>query len=104
MSEEFVKVGPLSDFPAGSQKKIQVGQLDVLVANVAGNIYAIGDTCTHRGCSLSDGTIEANVVTCPCHAGRFDLTTGKVIVPPPRVNAVSFEVRLQGSDVLLKKR
>jgi len=104
MSEGFVKVGQLSDFPAGSQKKVQVGQEDVLVANVAGNICAIADTCTHRGCSLSDGTIEDSVVTCPCHAGRFDLTTGKVIAPPPRVDAVSFEVRLQGSDVLLKKR
>jgi len=103
VSEEFVRVGLLSDLPPGSHKKVRVGQEDVLIANVAGNIYAIGDTCTHRGCSLSDGTIEGEAVTCPCHSGRFHLTTGKVIAPPPRVNAVSFEVRLEGSDVLLKR-
>jgi len=104
VSEEFVRVGSFSDFPVGSHKKVRVGSQDVMIANVAGNIYAIGDTCTHRSCSLSEGTIEGNVVTCPCHLGRFDVTTGKVIAPPPRVNAASFEVRLQDSDVLIKKR
>ncbi|WP_455283761.1 Rieske (2Fe-2S) protein, partial [[Eubacterium] cellulosolvens] len=60
--------------------------------------------CTHRGCSLSEGTIEGTVVTCPCHAGSFDMTTGKIVAPPPKKDAPVFEVRMQGSDVLLKKR
>lgn len=104
MSEAFVKIGSLSDFPTGSMKKAPVKDEDVLVANLSGKIYAIADTCTHRGCSLSEGTIEGTAVVCPCHAGRFDLATGKVIAPPPKTDASSFEVRLQGSAVLVKKR
>jgi nitrite reductase/ring-hydroxylating ferredoxin subunit len=103
VSDAFVKVGSLDDFPAGSMKKIQVDDRDVLVANLLGQIYAIGDSCTHRHCSLSEGTIEGNIVICPCHEGRFDLTTGKVIASPPKSDEPSYEVKLQGSDVMLKE-
>lgn len=104
MSEGFVKIGQSSDFPAGSVKKVHVSGEDVLVANVGGSIYAIADTCTHRGCSLSMGTIEGNVVTCPCHGAHFDVTTGKVVAPPAKTDVVSYEVRLQDSDILVRKR
>ena len=104
MSEGFVKVGDLKDFPAESMKSVQVNGEDVLVASVAERIYAIANTCTHRGCSLSEGELEGTVVVCPCHAGRFDITTGKAIAPPPKKDTTSFEVRLQGTDVLVKKR
>ena len=104
MSEGFAKVGQLSDFPAGSMRKVRVGEEDVLIANVSGRIYAVGDACTHRGCSLSEGTIEGSVVTCPCHAGRFDVKTGNAVAPPPKKDAPTFEVRTQGSDVLVKER
>ena len=104
MSEAFVKIGSFGDFPAGSMKKVQVHDEEVLVANISGKIYAIGDECTHLGCSLSEGTIEGTTVICPCHEGHFDLTTGKVIAPPPKKDASSYEVQLQGSDVLVRKK
>jgi len=99
-----VKIGSFADFPAGSMKKVQVHDEDVLVANISGKIYAIGDECTHRGCSLSEGRIEGTTVICPCHEGHFDLTTGKVIAPPPKRDEPFYEVQLQDSDVLVKKR
>lgn len=104
MSEVFVRIGTSGDFPPGSKKKVQVNGEDVLVANLSGKIYAIADTCTHRGCSLSEGEIDGTAVICPCHGGHFDLTTGKVIAPPPKRDESSYEVQLQGSDVFLKKR
>lgn len=104
MSEDFVKIGQLNDFPTSSVRKISVHDEMVLVANIDGTLYAITDTCTHRGCSLSEGTIEGKEVVCPCHGGRFDLTTGKVVGPPPKKAEASFEVRVSGSDVLVKKR
>jgi nitrite reductase/ring-hydroxylating ferredoxin subunit len=104
MSDVLVRVGSLSDFPEGSMKKVQVNDKDVLVANLSSKIYAIGDSCTHRHCSLSEGTIEGNIVICPCHEGRFDLTTGKVIASPPKSDEPVYEVKLQGSDVMLLEK
>jgi nitrite reductase/ring-hydroxylating ferredoxin subunit len=104
MSEGYVKVGQVADFPDGSLKKVAVAGEDVLVSNVHGELYAIANTCTHRGGPLNDGELEGSTVICPWHGGRFDVTTGKVIGPPPMKNETSFDVRIQGSDVLLKKR
>jgi nitrite reductase/ring-hydroxylating ferredoxin subunit len=104
LAEGFVKVGQLRDFSVGSIKKVQVGGEDALVANVGGSLYAITSTCTHRGGPLHEGQIDGTVVICPWHGGQFDLTTGKVVSPPPMRGETSFEVKVQDSEVLLKKR
>jgi len=104
MTEEYVAVGQLGDFPPGAKKKVRAGDEDVLVVNIAGTLCAISDVCTHRGCSLSEGAVEAMEVTCPCHSGRFDLLTGKVTAPPPRKDAATYDVRIEGSNVLVKRR
>ncbi|HYB83800.1 MAG TPA: Rieske 2Fe-2S domain-containing protein [archaeon] len=104
MSVGYVKVGQVGEFPPGSLKKVIVGGEDVVVGNVDGKLYAITNKCTHRGGPLDEGDLEGNAVTCPWHGGQFDLTTGKVLGPPPLKDEVCFEVMIEASNVLLKKK
>jgi 3-phenylpropionate/trans-cinnamate dioxygenase ferredoxin component len=104
MSEGYVKVGLVVEFPVGSLKKVVFGGEDVLVANVGGSLHAISNTCTHRGGPLDEGELEGNNVICPWHGGQFDLTTGKAVGPPPTKDEILFEVRVEGSDVLIKRK
>ncbi len=104
MSEGFVKVGQVADFPIGSLKKVAVGGEDVLVVNVGGTLYAMTSTCTHRGGPLDEGELEGNTVTCPWHGGQFDVRTAKVVGPPPMKDEAPFDVHVEGGDVLLKRR
>lgn len=104
MSEGYVKVGQVAEFPVGSLKKVVFGGEDVLVANVGGKLYAIANTCTHRGGPLDEGELEGNNVICPWHGGQFDVTTGKVVGPPPTKDEILFDVRVEGSDVLMKRK
>ena len=104
MNEAYIKVGQLSDFPTGKLKKVQVHGEDVLVVNLGGKIYAITNACTHRGGPLHEGELDGNMVICPYHGGQFDVTTGKTVGPPPTRDETPFEVEVQGSDVLLKKK
>jgi nitrite reductase/ring-hydroxylating ferredoxin subunit len=104
MSEGYVKVGKVDNFPAGSLRKVVLGGEDVLVANVGGKLYAMTNTCTHRGGPLDEGELEGSTVTCPWHGGQFDVTTGKVVGPPPVKDEVPFDVRIEGADVLLRRR
>jgi nitrite reductase (NADH) small subunit/3-phenylpropionate/trans-cinnamate dioxygenase ferredoxin subunit len=104
MSEGYTKVGQVSDFPAGKLKKVQVSKEDVVIANIDGKIYAMTAMCTHRGGPLDEGELEGTTVICPYHGGQFDITTGKVVAPPPKKDEVSFEVRIEGTDVLLKRK
>ena len=75
---EFVRVARLSDIPPGSMKGIKAKGKEILVANIDGEAYAIGDRCTHLRGHLHNGCIEGTVVECPLHGVRFDVTDGGV--------------------------
>lgn len=105
----FVKVAETSEIPAGKMKMARLEEKDILIANVNGNYYAIGNRCTHAGGDLSKGSLEGNIVTCPKHGAKFDVTTGKLVSGPkilfmhPKINDESFyEVKVEGKDILLK--
>lgn len=97
-----------SEIPAGSMKMIMVAEREILVANVNGNYYAIHNRCTHNNGDLSKGTLEGNVVACPKHGQRFDLTTGKSI-QGPKVGFLKlkgkdtnqFAAKVEGDDLLI---
>jgi len=48
----------------------------------SGEPVVIDNTCPHAGGNLAGGTFNGNVVTCPLHEWRFDLTTGRCIGSP----------------------
>jgi nitrite reductase/ring-hydroxylating ferredoxin subunit len=105
----FVKVAETSEIPAGKMKMVKLEDKEVLVANVNGNYYAIANRCTHRGGDLSKGSLEGNIVTCPLHSSKFDVTTGKAVSGPKIAffraktnDEPSFEVKIEGNDVMLK--
>jgi nitrite reductase/ring-hydroxylating ferredoxin subunit len=104
MSEGYVKVGKVEEFPVSSLTKVTVAGEDVVIGNVGGQLFAITNKCTHRGGPLNEGELEGSVVTCPWHGGQFDLRTGKVVAPPPMKDETSFDVRISGVDVLLKRK
>ena len=66
----------------GTMTAFEVNGEHVAIANVGGTVYAFGDLCPHRQCSLADGTLMGAVVTCPCHGSQFDVTTGERLRGP----------------------
>ena len=85
MESGYVRVADKSEIPIGRIKKFVVQGKEILVTNVNGNFYAIGNVCTHQRGYLSQGTLEGNLVTCPKHKAKFDVTSGKVISGPKGV-------------------
>ena len=71
----------------------------VAIANLGGVLYAFGDLCPHRQCSLADGVLEETVVTCPCHGSRFDVTTGARLRGPAVRGIRVYPVRLEGGTL-----
>jgi nitrite reductase/ring-hydroxylating ferredoxin subunit len=69
MSDEFIAVGMMDDFPEGKLRNVKVAGEDVVVANVGGRLYAISECCTHKGAPLAEGELEGTVVICPWHGG-----------------------------------
>lgn len=92
-------------------KKVKIGDVEILVANVDGVFYAIANRCTHNGGDLSTGTLEGSVVTCPLHGSKFDVKTAKGVSGPKFLffrskveDTLSFEVKVEGEDVLVFQR
>jgi nitrite reductase/ring-hydroxylating ferredoxin subunit len=68
--------------PVGSLSLVVAGDRKIAIANIGGELHGFDDTCTHRGCSLAQGSLEGTVVTCPCHGSQFDVVTGAVVRGP----------------------
>ena len=100
---EFEVVGRADDLKEGEMQAFDVGGTQIAVANVAGELHAFGDTCTHLQCSLAEGDLEETTVTCPCHGSQFDVISGQVLRGPARVPVGSFEVRVEGANLEIKE-
>jgi nitrite reductase/ring-hydroxylating ferredoxin subunit len=75
-------VGETGDFAIHTMIKAEAGAKKILVIKQGSTFSAIGDTCTHMGCSLSVGTLENGTVRCRCHGSVFDAATGNVMKGP----------------------
>jgi len=79
---EYLEIGKTDEIIEGTMKAFQVQGKDILVANLGGKFYAIGNKCTHVGGDLSKGSLEGKIVVCPKHGSKFDITTGESISGP----------------------
>ena len=97
----FVKVAEVDELSPGNMKMVEVGDDQVLLANVEGFIYACDDVCTHAFAPLSRGDLDGEQVECPLHGSVFNVTTGEVIGTPADENLRVFQVRIDGQDILV---
>ena len=99
---KFVKVASTKDLTPNNMTGVEAGGKQILLVNLDGKYYAIGDTCTHKGCKLSGGTLkEGGIVQCPCHGSNFDAKTGSVVKGPAMTPEPAFEVKVEKDGVLV---
>jgi glycine betaine catabolism B len=105
MSNNFVKVATTGEVQNSETKLKKVKpneELEICVAYAEGKFYAIGDICTHAGCSLSDGRLMGHEVQCMCHSSKFDVRTGAVTVAPAVDPEPVYELKVENDNILIK--
>ena len=95
----FVKAARVSDIPPGRIRVIELGEEDVAVCNVDGEIYAVANVCTHDGGPLGDGYLLGDEIECPRHGARFNVRTGEVKTLPAIVPIPTFGVKIEGDEI-----
>ena len=107
----MLKLLKLQEILVGQMKVVKLGEKEVLIANVNNVYYAIENSCTHMHGDISKGTLESNIVTCPKHKAKFDVTTGKVVSGPkipllhPKIrDEPVYVVKVEGKDILLESQ
>ena len=98
---KFVTVASKRDLASGKMLAIQLGDKSILLANLDGNYYAIGNLCSHEECLLSNGRLSGATVECPCHGALFDVMTGNVLNGPAKNPEPVFQVNVEGDQILL---
>ena len=99
---KLIKIAAAKDVPPGQAAAFTVEGQRIALFNVEGTYYAIGDSCTHRGGSLSEGDVQGTKVTCPLHGADFDLKTGTVMRPPAPQGVPCYRVVIEGDDVKIE--
>ncbi len=95
-----IEVASTEDIMLGKMIGIEKEGKSILVANVNGTYYAIGNICTHMSCNISDGILKGETVQCPCHGSTFNVKTGAVVKGPARNPEPSYVLRVDGDKIL----
>lgn len=98
----FLRAAKLGDVPPGRCKVVELGDEEVALCNLDGQIYAIANVCTHDGGPLGQGYLDGEEIECPRHGARFNVRTGEVKVLPAIVPLPTFEVRVEGDEIWVK--
>ena len=98
---EFIPIADASELPPGERLFVTIDQDQIIIFNLAGILYAIGDVCSHDGNVLDDAPVEGNDVVCPRHGARFDVRNGKAVSLPAVVDIPAYPVRVRDAYIEL---
>jgi nitrite reductase/ring-hydroxylating ferredoxin subunit/uncharacterized membrane protein len=100
---DWTPAADASLLPQGRPTRVVVGDTPVLLLRDGELIFAVHDRCSHRGCSLSEGSVEGEEIVCGCHGSRFDRRTGAVRGGPATAAQPAFQVRVEDGRVEVRR-
>jgi nitrite reductase/ring-hydroxylating ferredoxin subunit len=71
------------------------------VYHIGSRFHACADRCPHAGATLSEGELEAGVVTCPRHGSQFDVATGQRLRGPADTDIATYPTIEDGGQLYL---
>jgi len=99
---ETVRICAADDIEFGTAVRVVIDDNPIaLVRDSVGDIYAIGDTCTHGDISLSEGFVEDDTLECWAHGSKFSLKTGVALTLPAFEPVPVYTVELKDGDIYL---
>ena len=81
-----------------------VGDEEVLLVQVGGEIFAIGAHCTHYHGPLAEGLVTGESVRCPWHHACFDLRTGEAARAPALSPIACWNVERRDGRIVVKDK
>jgi 3-phenylpropionate/trans-cinnamate dioxygenase ferredoxin component len=95
----FERAAELADVPEGKIRSVELGGALIALCNVAGEISAVSDICTHDGAPLDQGELSGSPIVCPRHGARFDARSGRVLSPPATRKLRVYPVELRDGAI-----
>ena len=103
MNEEWVQIADVSDFATADRKLVHLKDDRIVVLfSLPDGYYAVDGWCSHDKGAMIRGMIHEHEVSCPTHGARFDLRTGKNLSLPAVKPIRRYEVKVDGTKILVK--
>jgi len=74
----------------------------ILLANLAGKLFATDRICTHEEADLSTGMLSEEGVRCPLHLSVFNLQTGEPQNPPAENALKTYNIKINENEVYVE--
>jgi nitrite reductase/ring-hydroxylating ferredoxin subunit/uncharacterized membrane protein len=97
--KDFFPVLTESELSDNELRRVDADGMPVLLVRRGMRIYAIAETCSHRGGPLSEGQLQDTVVRCPWHGSCFSLGNGRVVNGPSVHPQPVLEVRVRDGQI-----
>jgi len=98
----LIKLASTTELKPNTMKVVNAKGTPILLVNLDGTLYAIGNTCTHMGCPLSRGTLKGDTVQCACHGSVFNVKSGEVIRGLAKKPEPKYELEVSGDQILVR--
>lgn len=111
-------VATVGEIPPGGRKIVEIAGRSIGVFNIAGEFFAIRNSCPHQGGPLCKGMVsgfllatvpgqytylrKGEIVRCPWHGWEFDIKTGQSWYDPARTRVRRYKVTVHPGTALQK--
>ncbi|MBT1017832.1 non-heme iron oxygenase ferredoxin subunit [Canibacter sp. lx-72] len=98
----FERVCDAAKVQVNTPMKVEVaGQAIAVVRDSVGELYAIGDTCTHGDVSLSEGFVEDDTLECWAHGAKFSLKIGHPLTLPAYEPVPVYAIKIVDEQIFI---
>ena len=101
MPDHWIDVLAVEAMPEADVTAVYADGKEIALYEVAGEIFATDNLCTHGAARMSDGFLEGREIECPLHQGRFDVCTGQAMCAPLTDNIRVYPVRIENKRVFV---
>lgn len=97
----FTHAANLSDLVEDEPLAVKLGDEQIALYRLDGEVYATHNVCTHQFALLSDGYMEDGCIECPLHQGKFDIRTGAAMCAPVTQSIRVYPVKVEGGRIMV---
>ena len=92
----------LDSIVEGKPVRLSKNGIDICVARVGDEVFAIEDNCSHQDAALSEGEQNGYKIECWLHSAEFDIRTGVALTPPASQPVKTYPVSIDGNNVAVE--
>jgi nitrite reductase (NADH) small subunit len=98
----WTKICPLNEIPKLGSRVVRTESADIGIFRTEDDrVFALNNSCPHKGGPLSQGIVYGDKVACPLHSWKISLVNGKAEEPDVGETAC-YQIKVEDGVVYLE--